>query len=30
MTETLEVTTLRPAAGLTITDFVTAKADIDE
>jgi hypothetical protein len=30
MTETLEVTTLRPAAGLTSADFVTANADIDE
>jgi hypothetical protein len=30
MTETLEVTTLRPAAGLTTADFVTANADIDE
>ena len=29
MTETLEVTTLRPAPGLTTTDFVTANADID-
>lgn len=29
MTETLEVTTLRPAPGLTIADFVTANADID-
>jgi hypothetical protein len=29
MTETLEVTTLRPAAGLTSADFVTANADID-
>ncbi|HXH33768.1 MAG TPA: hypothetical protein VNJ54_05065 [Plantibacter sp.] len=30
MTEILEVTTLRPAAGLTTADFVTANADIDE
>ncbi len=30
MTETLEVTTLRPAAGRTRADFVTANADIDE
>lgn len=30
MTETLEVTTLRPAPGLTPADFVTANADIDE
>lgn len=30
MTETLEVTTLRPAAGLTAADFVTANADIDK
>ncbi|WP_120337447.1 hypothetical protein [Cryobacterium soli] len=30
MTQTLEVTTLRPAAGLTTADFVTANADIDE
>jgi hypothetical protein len=29
MTETLEVTTLRPAAGLTAADFITANADID-
>jgi hypothetical protein len=29
MTEILEVTTLRPAAGLTTADFVTANADID-
>jgi hypothetical protein len=29
MTETLEVTILRPAAGLTAADFVTANADID-
>jgi hypothetical protein len=29
MTETLEVTTLRPAAGCTVADFVTANADID-
>lgn len=29
MTETLEVTTLRPAAGRTVADFVTANADID-
>lgn len=29
MTETLEVTTLRPAEGLTTADFVTANADID-
>jgi len=29
MTETLEVTTLRPAAGLTTADFVAANADID-
>ena len=29
MTEILEVTTLRPAAGLTVADFVTANADID-
>jgi hypothetical protein len=30
MTETLEVTTLRPAPGLAAADFVTANADIDE
>ena len=30
MTETLEVTTLRPAAGQTPADFVTANTDIDE
>jgi hypothetical protein len=30
MTEILEVTTLRPAVGLTAADFVTANADIDE
>jgi hypothetical protein len=30
MTDTLEVTTLRPASGLTAADFVTANADIDE
>jgi hypothetical protein len=30
MTETLEVTTLRPAPGLSTADFVTANADIDE
>jgi hypothetical protein len=30
MTETLEVTTLRPAAGLTAADFIAANADIDE
>lgn len=30
MTETLEVTTLRPAAGLGTSDFVAANADIDE
>jgi len=30
MSETLEVTTLRPAAGLTAADFITANADIDE
>ena len=30
MTETPEVTTLRPAAGLTTADFVAANADIDE
>lgn len=29
MTETLEVTTLRPAPGRTTADFVTANADID-
>ena len=29
MTETLEVTTLRPAAGLSAADFITANADID-
>jgi len=29
MTETLEVTTLRPAHGLTTADFITANADID-
>jgi hypothetical protein len=29
MTEILEVTTLRPAAGLTAADFITANADID-
>jgi hypothetical protein len=29
MTETLEVTTLRPAPGLTVADFITANADID-
>jgi len=29
MTETLEVTTLRPAAGLTTADFIAANADID-
>lgn len=29
MTETLEFTTLRPAAGLSTADFVTANADID-
>lgn len=29
MTETLEVTTLRPAAGLTVADFVKSNADID-
>lgn len=30
MTETLEVTTLRPAPGLSAADFITANADIDE
>ncbi|WP_394768972.1 hypothetical protein [Lacisediminihabitans sp.] len=30
MTEILEITTLRPAAGLTAADFITANADIDE
>ncbi|BDZ48603.1 hypothetical protein GCM10025867_08440 [Frondihabitans sucicola] len=30
MTETLEVTTLRPVAGLSTADFVAANADIDE
>jgi hypothetical protein len=30
MTEALEVTTLRPAAGRTTADFITANADIDE
>lgn len=30
MTETLEVTTLRPATGLSTADFVAANADIDE
>ncbi|MDF2444680.1 MAG: hypothetical protein JWR01_2883, partial [Subtercola sp.] len=29
MTETLEVTTLRPAPGLTAADFIAANADID-
>jgi hypothetical protein len=29
MTETLEVTVLRPAPGLTVADFVAANADID-
>ena len=29
MNDTLEVTTLRPAAGLTTADFVAANADID-
>ncbi|MFF7553737.1 hypothetical protein ACFZA9_12740 [Streptomyces olivaceus] len=29
MGETLEITTLRPAPGLTADDFVTANADID-
>ena len=29
MTEVLEITTLRPAPGLTAADFVTANADID-
>ena len=30
MTETLEVTTLRPASGLTTADFIAANADIDQ
>ncbi|MFE3737008.1 hypothetical protein [Streptomyces sp. NPDC059134] len=30
MTETLEITTLRPAPGCTADDFVTANADIDD
>jgi hypothetical protein len=30
MNEILEVTTLRPAAGLTAAEFITANADIDE
>ena len=30
MTQVLEITTLRPAPGLTPEDFVTANADIDE
>jgi hypothetical protein len=30
MTETLEITTLRPAPGLTAADFVAANADIDD
>lgn len=30
MTETLEITTLRAAAGLTVADFIAANADIDE
>jgi hypothetical protein len=30
MTETLEVTTLRPAPGRSVADFITANADIDE
>jgi hypothetical protein len=30
MTETLEVTTLRPATGMTAADFIAANADIDE
>ncbi|MGN9789408.1 hypothetical protein ACTMTF_49065 [Nonomuraea sp. ZG12] len=30
MAEALEVTVLRPAAGLTADDFVAANADIDE
>ncbi|MET0931914.1 MAG: hypothetical protein ABWX74_20535 [Aeromicrobium sp.] len=29
MTETLEVTVLRPAPGLTAADFIAANADID-
>ena len=30
MSEILEITTLRPAPGLTAADFVAANADIDE
>jgi hypothetical protein len=30
MTEVLEITTLRPAPGLTAADFVAANADINE
>jgi len=30
MSETLEITTLRPAPGLGAADFVTANADVDE
>ncbi len=30
MTETLEVTTLRPAQGQTTADFIAANADIDD
>ncbi|MFJ3403825.1 hypothetical protein [Promicromonospora sp. NPDC090134] len=30
MTEVLEITTLRPAPGLTATDFVAANTDIDD
>ncbi|HWO67577.1 MAG TPA: hypothetical protein VNO31_46840 [Umezawaea sp.] len=30
MSETLEITTLRPALGLGAADFVTANADVDE